>query len=55
MTTTEEVWLEHLARKRARLVAQPYSTEASREVDSIDALIDLFWGQIDAEVPRGSC
>jgi hypothetical protein len=49
MITIDEIWLEHLAAKRDALLAKPYSTEASREVERIDGVIDLFWASVEPE------
>lgn len=48
--TTDETWLDEFADRRAALLAQPYSTVVSREVERIDATIDFFWGEIEARI-----
>ena len=48
--TIDEIWLEHLANRKAALLAEPFTPEASREVERIDVIVDAFWASIGAQV-----
>jgi hypothetical protein len=49
LKTAAENWLEQQARMRGILLAQPYSSAVSREVERIDAEVELFWASLEPE------